>query len=48
MYILEMKNFIESIILDKKPLVDGFDGLKTLELGLKALESAKKNKILKL
>ena len=48
MYILEMKNFIESIISNKKPFVDGFDGLNTLQLGLAALESAKKNKIITL
>ena len=44
MYILEMKNFIESITLNKKLLVDGFDGLNTLQIGLASLESAKKNK----
>ena len=48
MYILEMKNFIESIISNKKPFVDGFDGLNTLQLGLASLESAKKNKIITL
>ena len=39
-----MKNFIESITLNKKLLVDGFDGLNTLQIGLASLESAKKNK----
>ena len=46
MYRCEMKNFVESISLNKKPLVDGFDGLSTLQIGLASLESAKKNKII--
>ena len=48
MYINEIRNFIESIVLNKKPLVDGFDGLNTLRLGVAALESAKKKKIISL
>jgi len=48
MYINEIRNFVESIILNKKPLVDGFDGLNTLRLGVAALESAKKKKIISL
>ena len=48
MYINEIRNFVESIVLNKKPLVDGFDGLNTLRLGVAALESAKKKKIISL
>tara|TARA_Y100000310_G_scaffold333621_1_gene411545 strand:- start:3075 stop:4115 length:1041 start_codon:yes stop_codon:yes gene_type:complete len=48
MYINEIRNFVESIVLNKKPLVDGFDGLNTLRLGIAALESAKKKKIISL
>ena len=48
MYINEIRNFVESITLNKKPLVDGFDGLNTLRLGVAALESAKKKKIISL
>lgn len=48
MYILEIENFIQSILKDKKPLVDGWEGLKTLEIGVAALESARKNKVIKL
>jgi len=44
MYIDEAKNFIDSIIHDKKPVVDGWDGLKTLKVGHAALDSVKSNK----
>jgi|TARA_B110000438_G_scaffold300360_1_gene352578 predicted dehydrogenase len=48
MYVSEMKNFIESILLNKKPSIDGLDGLTTLEIGIASLKSAKKNQIIKL
>lgn len=44
MYIDEAKSFINSIIHNKKPVVDGWDGLKTLKVGYAALNSAKSNK----
>lgn len=48
MYINEMQDFIQSILENKKPLVDGWDGFKTLKISIAALESAKKNKIIHL
>ena len=48
MYTNEMVNFLDSIIGHKKLQVDGWEGLKTLQVGLAALESASKNKIVKL
>jgi len=44
MYIDEARNFIDSIIHNKKPLVDGWDGLETLKIGRAALDSAKSSK----
>lgn len=44
MYVDEAKSFIDSIIHDRKPVVDGWDGLKTLKVGYAALDSAKSNK----
>jgi predicted dehydrogenase len=44
MYLDEARNFIDSIIHNKKPLVDGWDGLETLKIGRAALDSAKSNK----
>ncbi len=44
MYVDEAKRFIDSIIHNRRPVVDGWDGLKTLKVGHAALESAKSNK----
>lgn len=46
MYHNETQSFLESIICNKKPVVDGWEGLKTLKIGYAALESATKNKII--
>jgi len=48
MYVNEIKDFINSIIMNKKPLVNGWDGLKTLKIGLAALSSSKTGKVIKL
>ena len=48
MYILEVQNFVHSIITNKKPMVDGWEGLKTMKIGIAALQSAKKNKAIRL
>ena len=48
MYVDEIQNFIWSIRKNKKPHVDGGEGLKTLRIGIAALQSAKRNKIIKL
>lgn len=48
MYILEIENFLNCITNDQKPLVDGWEGLKTLKVGMAALESAKKDKPIRL
>lgn len=48
MYVKEMNNFVNAIIENKNPLVDGWDGLKTLKIGLAALLSSKTGKVIKL
>jgi len=48
MYLNEIKDFTNSIIKNKQPLVNGWDGLKTLKVGLAALTSSKNGKIIKL
>jgi predicted dehydrogenase len=48
MYIYEMRNFVQSIIEDKEPIVNGWEGLKTLKIGMAALKSARTNKIVRL
>jgi predicted dehydrogenase len=48
MYLNEIDDFINSIIKNKQPLVNGWDGLKTLKIGLAALSSSKSGKIVKL
>jgi len=48
MYLNELKDFIFSVKHNKKPKVDGWEGLKTLQIGLAALQSARKNTIIKL
>ena len=47
MYLKEIQDFVHSIIQDKKPRVDGWEGLKTLKIGVSALLSAKTSKIIK-
>lgn len=44
MYLDETQNFLDSILNNKKPFVDGWEGLKTLQIGIAALRSAKNNK----
>lgn len=48
LYVDELKNFFSYLNNENKILSDGFDGLKTLKIGLAALESSKKNKIINL
>ena len=48
MYVVEIKNFINSIVNNKKPIVDGWDGIKTLKIGLAALSSSKTGKVVKI
>jgi len=48
MYIEEMKNFVNSVRGIEKPLIDGNEGKKTLQLALAAKESAKSRRVLKL
>jgi predicted dehydrogenase len=48
MYINEMHDFVNSIIGNRKPHVDGWEGIKTLKIGLAALLSSKTGKIIKL
>lgn len=47
-YIDEMKNFLQSILQNKKPTSDGFDAILTLKIGLAALRSAKLNKVIRI
>src|SRR2546428_1777071 len=48
MYEDEIKNFIRSITKNERPVVDGWEGLKTLRIGIAALQSAEKDKIISL
>jgi predicted dehydrogenase len=48
MYIDEVRNFFSSILSDTDSFVDGWEGLKTLKIGLAAIESASKNKVVSL
>jgi len=41
-YVLEMKDFLDSIKNKRKPRVDGWEGINTLKIGLAAHESARK------
>ena len=47
-YVSELENFIDSFLSDHEPFVSGSDALKTLKVGLAALESANKNKVIRL
>jgi predicted dehydrogenase len=47
-YILEIKDFLDAIKNNRKPKVDGWEGLKTLEIGLAAHRSAKTGVAIKL
>jgi len=44
---LEIQNFIESVLEDKKPLVDGYTGLRAIIIAFKAMESSKKNEVVR-
>ncbi len=48
MYIKELQNFIQSVKNKNEPNANGWDALKTLKIGLAALESAKKDKVIRL
>ncbi|MBI5860157.1 MAG: hypothetical protein HZB73_05675 [Nitrosarchaeum sp.] len=48
MYVREMEGFLQSIVENRRPPVDGTEGLKTLKIGLAALASSKTNKIIHL
>lgn len=45
---LELKHFIHSIVHNHPPLVDGYAGLKNLEVALAAVQSAKKGRAISL
>ena len=47
-YELEINDFLKCIEQDEKPLIDGWEGLKSLEIGVAALKSANQNKIIKI
>jgi len=44
--VLELKNFVKSVIEDRAPLVTGRDGLQALTLAELAIESAKRNAVI--
>jgi UDP-N-acetylglucosamine 3-dehydrogenase len=44
----EISDFIQAISKNRKPLADGYDGLKAIEIAQASLESYKKNKIVKI
>ncbi|MEM3064598.1 MAG: Gfo/Idh/MocA family oxidoreductase [Candidatus Nitrosotenuis sp.] len=48
MYVDEIRNFLSAIVSDTNSFVDGWEGLKTLKIGLAAIESASKNKVVSL
>lgn len=48
MYVREMKHFLKCVQRKEKPLVDGIDGKKALEIALAAKKSAKTGKKVKL
>jgi len=43
MYLAEISDFLQCIEKNKKPIIDGWDALKTLKIGMAILESSKKN-----
>ncbi len=47
-FLHEVKHFLECIEKGQSPVADGFDGLKTLEVILAALESSEKGKVIKI
>ena len=47
-YILETKDFLNSILFDKKPQVDIDDAYNSLQIGLASIESSQKNKEIKI
>ena len=44
-FLIQVDNFVKSIIEDKEPIVSGEDGKRALEIGLAALKSMKSGKI---
>ncbi|MCD6446310.1 Gfo/Idh/MocA family oxidoreductase [Candidatus Bathyarchaeota archaeon] len=44
---IEIEHFIKCVINDERPLVSGEDGMYALEVAVKALESAKRNEIVR-
>lgn len=46
LYFSEINNFITSITGRTNPLVDGWDGFNTLKVGIAAIQSARKNKVI--
>ncbi len=44
-FLIQINNFVKSIVDDTKPIVTGEDGKKALEIGLAALESIKNEKV---
>jgi predicted dehydrogenase len=45
-YVMEDIDFIKSIIDNKEPVVNGWEGFKTLQIGIAALESSKKKRVI--
>jgi predicted dehydrogenase len=48
LYKYEIQSFLNSIINNQKPIVDGWDAFETLKIGIAALTSSHSNKIIKL
>ena len=48
MYLDESKDFLNSIIKDKKPKIDGWDGFQTLKIALACIKSSKENRVIKI
>ena len=48
MYVDESKDFLNSIIKDKKPKIDGWDGFQTLKIALACIKSSKENRVIKI
>ncbi|RLF80437.1 gfo/Idh/MocA family oxidoreductase, partial [Thermococci archaeon] len=44
---IEIEHFIQCVIKGEKPLVSGEEGLHALEVAVKALESAEKDKVIR-
>lgn len=46
MYVEEIQDFLNSVIMNTEPTVNGWEGLKTLQIGRAILKSAKENKVI--